>query len=168
MSANYCIDASAFIAAWNVSHPIDVFPSLWSQLANRRDDMVLIEPIFDEIDPISQQDKSKTEKEKTDKYPLHMWINSQFKSIPVDFIEDRALELERKYQIKNSSKGVGKNDLKLIAYAKLYRKTVVTEEGKQHGKPKEKYNSKIPLVCKEQGVECINFVEMLKCLGIKI
>ena len=76
--------------------------------------------------------------------------------------------MERKYQIRNNSKGVGKNDLKLIVYAKLCRKTVVTEEGKQPGKPKEKYNSKIPLVCKEQGVECINFVEMLKRLDIKI
>lgn len=72
MSANYCIDASTFIAAWNVSHPIDVFPSLWSQLANRRDDMVLIKPIFDEIDPM--KDRSKT-----DKYSLRMWmINKQF------------------------------------------------------------------------------------------
>ena len=51
MNANYCIDASAFIAAWNVSHPIDVFLSLWSQLANHRTDMILIKPIFDQIDP---------------------------------------------------------------------------------------------------------------------
>ena len=138
MSANYCMDASAFIAAWNVSHPIDVFPSLWSQLVNRRDDMVLIKPIFDEIDPI--KDRSKT-----DKYSLRMWmISKQFKSIPVDFIEDRALELERKYQIRNNSKGVGRNDLKLIAYAKLCRKTVVTEEGKQPGKPVNLKKNTIP------------------------
>ena len=169
MSANYCIDTSAFIAAWNVSHPIDVFPSLWSQLANRRGDMVLMKPIFDEIDPISQQDRNKTEEEEADKYPLRMWINSQFKSILVDSIEDRALELEREYQIRrNSKKGVNENDLKLIAYAKLFDKTVVTEEREQPEKPPDKYNYKIPLVCAEQGVECINFVKMLRRLDIKI
>lgn len=192
MSANYCIDASAFIAAWNVSHPIDVFPSLWSQLANRRDDMVLLKPIFDEIDPISQQDRNKTEKEKADKYPLRMWmINNQFMPTPLgESTENRDLELfyasqspphisevdieresfklETEYKIANNSRGVGEKDLKLIAYAKLYRKTVVTAEGKQHNKLEKKCNSKIPLVCKEQGVKCINFVEMLKRLGIKI
>lgn len=192
MSANYCIDASAFIAAWNVSHPIDVFPSLWSQLANRRDDMVLLKPIFDEIDPISPQDRNKTEKEKADKYPLRMWmINNQFMPTPlgestknrdlelfsasqspphiseVD-IERESFKLEMEYKIANNSKGVDEKDLKLIAYAKLNKKIIVTEEGKQPEKPKKKCNYKIPLVCKEQGVECINFVEMLKCLGIKI
>ncbi len=192
MSANYCIDASAFIAAWNVSHPIDVFPSLWSQLANRRDDMVLLKPIFDEIDPISPQDRNKTEKEKADKYPLRMWmINNQFMPTPlgestenrdlelfsasqspphiseVD-IERESLKLETEYKIANNSRGVGENDLKLIAYAKLCRKTVVTEEREQSAKSLEKHNYKIPLVCYEQGVECINFVEMLKRLGIKI
>ena len=79
------------------------------------------------------------------------------------------MKLEKEYQIrKDSKRGVDENDLKLIAYAMLYEKTVVTEEGKQHNKPEKKYNSKIPLVCKEQGVECINFVEMLRRLDIKI
>ena len=170
MEAHYCIDASAIIAAWNESHPIDVFPGLWPQLVAHRTNMVLIKPIFDEIDPISQQDRNMRKREKTDKYPLRMWmIDNQFVAIFVDeFIESRALELEREYQVKSNSKGVSENDLKLIAYAKLYNKTVVTEEGKQPEKPKKKCDYKIPLVCDEQGVKYINFVEMLRRLSIKV
>lgn len=161
MNADYCIDANVLIAAWNVSHPIDVFPSLWSQLANHRIDMILIKPIFDQIDP---------KKDKADKSLRKWMIDSQFVPIPINkFVEGRSLELEKEYQIRKDSKsGVDENDLKLIAYAMLNEKTVVTEEGKQLEKPMKKCKSKIPLVCKEQGVECINFVEMLKCLGIKI
>ena len=161
MSADYCIDANVFITAWNESHPVDVFPSLWLQLVNHRTDMILIKPIFDEIDPILQ----------TDKYTLRMWmIDNQFVPIPVNkFVEDRSLEWEEEYQIKEDSKrGVSENDLKLIAYAKRYSKTVVTGEGKQPEKPKKKYNYKIPLVCDEQEVQCINFVKMLRRLSIKV
>ena len=163
MSADYCIDASAFIAAWNESHPIDVFPGLWPQLATHRTDMMMIKPIFDEIDPISL-------KEKADKYPLRTWmLNNQFAETPIDkSVESRSLELEKEYQITKNSKGVSENDLKLIAYAKLNDKTVVTEEGEQRAKPKKKCNYKIPLVCDEQEVECINFVEMLRRLSIKV
>ena len=163
MSADYCIDASAFIAAWYESHPIDVFPGLWPQFADHRIDMVLIKPIFDEIDPISL-------KEKADKYPLRTWmLDNQFAETPMDeSIENRALELEKEYQITKNSKGVSENDLKLIAYAKRYSKTVVTGEGKQPEKPKKKCNYKIPLVCDEQGVKYINFVKMLRRLSIKV
>ena len=47
------------------------------------------------------------------------------------------------------------NDLLLVAFTKTYKLTVVTYEGKQTEVPGEKYNCKIPLVCKEEGVHCI-------------
>ena len=170
MSADYCIDASAFIAAWNESHPIDVFPGLWPQLADYQTNMVLIKPIFDEIDPISSSDKKMAKKEKADKYPLRTWmLDNQFAETPIDkSVESRSLEWGKGYQIKKDAKGVSENDLKLIAYAKLNDKTVVTEEEKQTNKPQKKYKYKIPLVCDEQEVECINFVEMLRRLSIKV
>ncbi len=69
-------------------------------------------------------------------------------------------------KIRTQSKGVSQKDLTLIAYAKRNNKTVVTFEKKQVQKPKEKYKFKIPLVCKDQNVECIDFVEMIKELGL--
>ena len=192
MKAYYCIDANTLITAWNIHYLENVFSSLWKKLANHKDNIILIKPIFDQIDPILQQDRNKTEKEKADKYPLRMWmINNQFMSTPVgESAENRELELfsasqslphisevdieresfklETEYKIANNSKRVDEKDLKLIAYAKLNKKIIVTEEGKQPEKPKKKCNYKIPLVCDEQGVKCINFVEMLKRLDIKI
>ena len=170
MSANYCIDASAIIAAWNEHYPKDVFPSLWSQLAEHQTNIALIKPIYDQVDPISPADNNKTTNEKRIKYPLRTWmINNQFAETPIDeSIERKSLELEKEYQIKNKSKGVDENDLKLIAYAKLNDKTVVTEEGRQQQEPNEKYNYKIPLVCDEQYVKCINLVEMLRRLDIQV
>lgn len=192
MKAYYCIDANTLITAWNIHYPENVFSSLWKKLANHQDNIILIKPIFDQIDPILQQDRNKTEKEKADKYSLRMWmINNQFMPTPLgESTENRELELfsasqslphisevdieresfklEMEYKIANNSKGVDEKDLKLIAYAKLNKKIIVTEERKQPEKPKKKCNYKIPLVCDEQGVKCINFVEMLRRLSIKI
>ena len=170
MSADYCVDASAIIVAWNEIYPIDVFPSLWSQLAEHRTDITLIKPIFDQIDPISSADNNKTTDEKRIKYPLRTWmIDNQFAETPIDAsIERKSLEWEKEYQIKNKSKGVDEKDLKLIAYAKLHDKTVVTEEGEQKQEPNEKHKFKIPLVCAKQEVQCINFVEMLRRLDIRV
>lgn len=60
-----------------------------------------------------------------------------------------------------------RNDITLIAYAMVTGKTVVTFEGEQPQKPGKKCNYKIPLICHEQSVECINFVAMLDRLGIR-
>ena len=170
MKAHYCLDANTLIVAWNVHYPETVFPSLWRKFAPHQSSIILIKPIFDQIDPVSPQDRNKTEKEKEDKYPLRMWmINNQFAETPIDeSIERKSLELEKKYQIRKNSRGVDEKDLKLIAYAKLNDKTVVTEEAKQKQEPKKKHNFKIPLVCDEQDVKCINFVEMLMRLDIRV
>lgn len=170
MSADYCIDANIFITAWNVSHPMDVFPGLWRKLAVHRTDMVLIKPIYDQIDPLSPADKNKTAHEKRDKYPLRTWmIDNHFTIAPIDeSVERFSLSLERTYEVRDRSGGVDENDIKLIAYAKVNDKIVVTTEEKQPNEPKKKYNYKIPLVCDEQDVQCIDFVEMLRRLNIQI
>lgn len=169
-NANYCVDASAIIAAWVTRYPEDVFPSLWLQLAEHRTDMALIKPIYDQIDPMSQADKGKPELEKRKKYPLRMWmVDNEFESIPIDGrVEELSLRLEKEYQVREESKGADGKDIKLIAYAKINNKIVVTEEGKQKENPVKKHNYKIPLICDEKEVECINFIEMIRRLGIRI
>lgn len=155
-SADYCSDASAIIAAWETGYPKDVFPSLWPQLAKHRTDIVLIKPIYDQIDPT--------------KSLLRMWmVDNGFESTPIDGgVEELSLRLEKEYQVREKSGGADGKDIKLIAYAKINNKIVVTEEGKQPEKPKEKWNYKIPLICDEKEVECINFIEMIRRLGIRI
>ena len=156
MSGLYCLDANVFITCWNDTYPINIFPSLWKQIAQHQSDIILIKPIYDQI--IVKKD------------PLTKWLKKNyFFSIPIDDkTEELSLKWEGKYQVRDESKGVDQKDIKLIAYAKRENKTVVTLEGKQNEKPLKKYKYKIPLVCSEEKVLCINFVEMIDDFGIVI
>lgn len=168
--SQYCVDANIFITAWGVSYPIEVFLSLWGQLAESKDEIILIKPIFVEIDPIPSADNKLTVDKKREKYPLRMWLQeNDFVETPVnDNISPVSLELEKEYEINDVSKGAGQKDITLIAYAKIMNKTVVTLEAIQTQRPGKKCNYKIPLICDEQNVRCIDFVSMLKELSIRI
>ena len=159
-----------FITSWRISYPIKNFPSLWKKLAQHQADIILIQPIYDEIEPYSQEDKKLSKLKKQAKYPLRTWLSTnKFSETSIDDeINQLSLDMEYAYQVKEESKGVGKNDLLLIAYAKIMDKTVVTFEAIQNQEPDKIYNSKIPLVCQEKQVKCINFVEMVDSLGIKV
>ena len=79
-----------------------------------------------------------------------------------------ALELGRRYETKEKGKGANKNDMALITYAKIKGYTVVTLEAKQTTIPEKKSKYKIPLICKKEGVRCIETIEMLREFHIKI
>jgi predicted nuclease of predicted toxin-antitoxin system len=81
-------------------------------------------------------------------------------------VQKKSLFLEREYKTTDGPKGASKNDIALIAYAQSNDKIVVTLESEQKQKPKEKSTYKIPLICAEQNVKCINFIEMLAGLSI--
>ena len=49
MSGQYCVDANIFLAAWYKSYPRHIFSSLWQQISECRNDIILIKSIFDEI-----------------------------------------------------------------------------------------------------------------------
>ena len=66
------------------------------------------------------------------------------------------------------SRGAGQVDITLIAYAKIHEGTVVTLESFQHQRPAKKMNFKIPLICTDEGVPWLNFVEMLDSLGVNM
>ena len=168
--SQYCVDANIFMTAWDVSYPIEVFPSLWEQLAESKDNIILIRPIFEEIDPISSSDNKLTVDKKRVKYPLRMWLqDNDFVETPVnDDISPVSLELEKEYEISDISKGAGQKDITLIAYAQIMGKIVVTLEAIQPQKPGKRCNYKIPLICIEQKVRCIDFVLMLKELSIQV
>lgn len=170
MSGQYCVDANIFIAAWNTDYPPHVFRTLWKQLAQHQNDIILIKPIFDEIDPISPPDQRLPEGKKKEKYPLRVWLDDNlFTATPItDHVKAVSLGLEKEYETNNNPKGANQNDITLIALCKIEDKIVVTFEDEQPQKPGKKCNYKIPLVCDDQGVECIKFVKMLERLDIRI
>ena len=162
-SAPFCSDADAFMTPWKAIYPIEIFPTLWSEVASRKDRIVFLKPIYNEIEPGGGG--------------LKDWLESNHFS-PTDAnstdVSMLSVDLEREYragassQVSQPSKGVSVNDLRLIAYAKVHEKTVVTLEARQTELPKEKRKYRIPAVCEEKGVPCINFVEMLRELRISI
>lgn len=171
MSGKYCVDANIFITAWYESYPPRIFSPIWNQIAQHRDDIVLIKPVFNEIEPIpSSSNRDLSIQKKREKYPLRVWLEETRFAVPdiSDEVNVVSLDLEREYETDNTSKGAGQIDITLIAYAKVTKKTVVTLEVKQNQKPDKKYNYKIPLICKELGVLCFDFIEMLDELDIRI
>jgi len=158
------------MTAWYVSYPPDVFPSLWEKIAESKDRIILIKSIYDEIEPFSSSDKKISNSKKKEKYPLRIWLeeNGFIETKVKEKVNFFSLELEKKYEINDLSRGAGQKDITLIAYAKTTGATVVTFEAEQQQRPSKKCNYKIPLICKDENVKCINFITMLKNLGIKI
>ena len=170
MTGQYCVDANIFLMAWYSGYPIHVFNSLWTRLAEAKEEIIIIKPIFDEIEPISHSDRKLTVQEKRNKYPLRLWLeeNQFLETLINEDVNALSLELEKKYEIHDTSKGAGQIDITLIAFAKIFKKIVITQEGEQKQKPEKKYNYKIPLICDEQGVVHLHFVDMLTKLNIRI
>ena len=161
----YCLDANVFITAWNTDYPLKIFPSLWEEISGNQNRMILLRPIYEEIDPPASNKPASNKPG-----GLHQWLmDHNFQPAPVDGATQKlSCELETKYEIKKPSKGASQNDITLIAYAKKNQHTVVTLEALQTTTPGEKCNYKIPLICKEENVPCITFIPMLGALGIKI
>ena len=101
MSGQYCVDANIFLAAWYKIYPPLIFSSLWEQLSECRNDIILLKPIFDEIEPISPADGKLLREKKREKYPLRLWMEeNRFEATDIDDETDTlSLKLEQKYEI---------------------------------------------------------------------
>lgn len=203
MTSKFCVDSNVWITAWQHAYPPEIFASLWRALSAHRARMVLIAPIFEEIEPVASDDQAEWSKlakaleRKAEmqpiftkvapfstadqdglavadklrrKYPLRVWLREN--GFAVEAIGNAtatlSLRLEKEYTIIPHGPGASENDIRLIAYAALTDMTVVTLEEKEEQKPKKKSNYKIPLICAEQKVRCIDFVGMLKELSISL
>ena len=159
--SNYCIDANILLTGWRKngsnSYCPDVFPTLWDRLLGHKKQIILIKPMYDEICGQSDQDD------------IAKWTSQNFSPLPVtDKVKSEYLKLTNTYETKESGSGANSNDMLLITYAKLTDNTVVTFENKQPNEPGEKSRYRIPLICKKEKVNCIDFIDMLRNLGIKV
>jgi hypothetical protein len=166
----YCLDANVLLTAWYVTYPPRIFAPLWELLAANHQQMLLIRPVFDEIEPISSSDRRLDPVTRSTKYPLRSWIeNTGFTIAEIDEeVSNLSLRLEYSYEVAAESKGASQVDITLIAYAKRNQGTVVTLEGYQNQRPGERKNYKIPLICVEEGVPWLNFVQMLDEIGVNM
>ncbi|MEM7183119.1 MAG: DUF4411 family protein [Spirochaetota bacterium] len=170
MSQKYFPDANTFLAGWHIYYPPKVFARLWQELEKKTEEIAILQPIMKEIEPKSSNYGKLSDTKKEEHYPIRRWIEKTGFSIKQigSEVEALSIELEKEYQIHEQSKGANQTDILLISYAKFHQGTVVTYEAKQPNRPGKKENYKIPLICKEQGVECLTFIEMITKLNIQI
>ena len=170
MSGQYCVDANVFITAWHETYPPRILSTLWDRIAEHKDQITIIQPVYEEIEPIPQHERKKSKAELRERYPVRMWLQENG-FIPSQIDEptmNLSLQLELRYQISDESKGANQIDMTLIAFAKLNSKTVVTLEAVQIPRPGKRSNYKIPAICGDESVLCIGFVGLLDELGIAV
>jgi hypothetical protein len=144
------------IYAWD-NYPVRQFPGLWEWIAIQIEQRKLVMPCvaFDEV---------------ANKTPdCGQWLkdnNLEQLEISNVIIKD-AMYIKGLLGIIGDnyhSKGVGENDIFIIATARAHRVELVSNEGRQHKPPDKLNKSKIPAVCAmaKISVSCINFIEFLK------
>jgi hypothetical protein len=149
----YSIDTSAILDAWIRHYPHDLFPSFWIKFAT----------LLETKEGIATELVSHELNKKDD--GCHQWfrdndLDSSFIELN-DGIQTVVVEMmkNKNYQrLVEDRKGAYGADPFVIALAKLEKLTVVTGEiaSKRMDKPK------IPDVCNDMGIECINILELMR------
>jgi len=150
----YCIDSCSLIGPMNETYPIDVFPGLWENMSSAFAKKIIIssEIVLAELE--FQEDE------------VFKWAKARKEH----FLKvDEAVGILSS-EISNKYKGLidpmatrDQADPFLIALAKIKKAKVVTEETWSNNIRK----AKIPNACKGEGIDCVNFIQMVKELGWK-
>ena len=161
---SYCVDTNVFMTAGYKTYSQKIFPTLYQRMQEKLvGNIILIQPVFDEIEPIDNRKKKDKEKLR-ETHPLRIWLEEVLRIEETqldDTVKQKALDLMVKYETDENGKGANEADISLIAFALLKDQTVVTLEAQQNQKPNKRSNYKIPLICQQENVECIDFVELL-------
>ncbi len=149
-------DASSMVYAWD-NYPIRQFPGLWEWMAAQIMKKVLVMPdvALEEVSieaPECGQWLKENNIEKLDINNLIMQNSMRIKCL-LGIVGD-----------SYHPKGVGENDILIIATARAHGAELISDEGKQNQLPDKMAKRKIPAVCDmaEVSVPCINFVEYIK------
>ena len=143
----YSLDASSLIEAYH-SYPMDRFPSLWNKLEKiiKNDRLKMFELVFDEV-------KDEEIKEWYEEKHLKSLIR-----VSIDQIDqNRAKALIPRLVDPNTGESGG--DPWVIALAQKFQNgVVVTQEKVSRNVDKPK----IPNVCSDLGIECINILGLIR------
>jgi len=154
----YNFDASSIIHAWDNYPPANPhFDSLWQWLAKqiKNKQFGISEKALDEISRKIPECGQWLKDNNIEIYPLTAWALSTAQQIKT------FLDIEEE---NYHAKGVGENDLFIIAIAKEKKTILINNEAQQNKLPQLKSKYKIPAVCDmpEVNVKCISFIELLK------
>ena len=149
------LDASSIIYGWD-NYPIQQFPPLWNWLADQvSTELAITQVAFEEVRNMSPDCADWLIENYIDRKP----ITSEILSLAL--IIKNALGIEGD---NYHSKGVGENDILIIASAKISRVELISDENRQNSLPRDLQKYKIPAVCHMDSVsvQCINFVDYIK------
>lgn len=153
------LDASSIIYAWD-NYPYPMFPPLWAWIGLQMRESELAIPVvaLDEVNRKTPDCATWMQQQLITKLPMT-------EQILLD-----ALRIKTLIGVVGDSyhpKGVGENDLLIIATARAHQSTLISDEERQLILPKEPTKVKIPAVCSkpEVKVSCINFLEFIKQAG---
>ncbi len=149
-------DASSIIHAWD-NYPVEQFPPMWNWIASQIQREVFLIPkvAFEEVNGKTPE--------------CAKWLrdnNIQRLTVSNDIIQ-AAMRIRSLLGIQDDKyhpKGVGENDILIIATALIQNLRLVPEEARQLNLPEMKAKMKIPAVCalQEVGVRCMNFIDLIK------
>ncbi len=152
-------DASSMIYAWD-NYPIGQFPPLWEWMASqiKAKELVMSSVALDEVN------------HKTPDCGVWLKDNDLEQLAISNAILQEAKRIKGLLGIVDDNyhaKGVGENDILIIATARLHGAELVSDEERQTNQPQVSSKRKIPAVCSMQtvSVSCINFIEYIKASG---
>lgn len=152
-------DASSIIHAWD-NYPIENFPPLWGWIARNiaAGELSIPQVALDEVKRKSPD--------------CGKWLTDHdITVLPLtNDVLQQAVVIKQVLGIVEDDyhpKGVGENDIFIIATAKVAGTTLISDERRQFRLPDVMAKYKIPAVCglDEVKVECIQFIELIKASG---
>ncbi|MDO8263471.1 MAG: DUF4411 family protein [Gallionella sp.] len=152
-------DASSMIYAWD-NYPIDQFPPLWEWMASQIEakELVMSSVAFDEVNHKTPDCGEWLKENNLEQLAISNAIVQEAKRIKglLGIVDDNY-----------HAKGVGENDILIIATARLHGAELVSDEERQTNQPQVSSKRKIPAVCAMAtiSVSCINFIEYIKASG---
>ena len=149
-------DASSMIYAWD-EYPFRQFPPLWKWMGLQIKEKKLVMPsvAFEEV------------KGKTPDCGIWLVENDLAQLEISNAIVQDAMRIKGLLGIVDDNyhpRGVGENDILIIATAGAHKAELISDEERQTTLPQEPKKRKIPAVCglREVAVLCLNFVEYIK------
>jgi len=150
----YCIDTSSLVTGWNDRYPPEVFPRLWENFENLISIEKLIAPVevYYELDKQDDSIKSWVDRNSTMFQPL----DEEVQEIATNILASHPTLID-------ADRPTYQADPFIIALAIIRNCVIVTQEIWTNS-PKR---TKIPNVCKDYGIECIDILSMIRELKWK-
>ena len=164
MDKVYLLDSNIYIKAKNILYPFDLFPSFWDKILDfaKQGIIVITQEVYEEIlegeDELSNwlaENKSCFKNKKSSEEIVISCYSDIIQSV-----YDNAV-----YKVTAKNEFATVADSWIIAHAKAYGYTLVTEEKRVDLSSKKRV--KIPNVCAEHGVKCIDLIDFLRETKVK-